>query len=74
MKKFLTLFFILSNICFASAFKYYRYVTIESCVNKLNELSQTYKIISYQIVPAQTGGNDIKELYHYNMVIEVEDK
>lgn len=72
MKKFLILFFILSNICFANTFKYYEYETIEDCANKLNELSQTYKIISYQIVPAQTGGNGIKTLY--NMVMEVEDK
>ena len=70
MKKFLTLFFILSNLCFANMFKYYEYETIEGCANKLNELSQTYKIISYQIVPVQTVSNGIQSLY--NMIIEVE--
>lgn len=74
MKKILTLLLILSNICFASTFKYYKEATLESCVNKLNELSKTYKIKSYKIVPAQTGGRAIREIYYYNMIIEIENK
>ena len=74
MKKILILLFILNNMCFASAFKYYKEATLESCVNKLNELSKTYKIKSYKIVPPQTGGRDIKEIYYYNMIIEIENK
>lgn len=74
MKKILTLLLVLSSMCFSSTFKYYKEATLESCANKLNELSKTYKIKSYQIIPAQTGGRDIKEIYYYNMIIEIEDK
>lgn len=74
MKKILTSLLILSNICFASTFKYYKMATLESCTNKLNELSKIYKIKSYQIVPSQTGGRNIYEIYYYNMIIEIEDK
>lgn len=74
MKNILMLFLILSNLCFASHFKYYKEATIENCVYKLNELSKNYKIKSYKIVPSRTGGRYIADIYYYNMIIEVENK
>ncbi len=71
MKNILMLFLILSNLCFASHFKYYKEATFERCVSKLNELSKDYVIISYQIVPAEKGGMKESYIYYYNMVIEV---
>lgn len=77
MKKILLLFFILSQLSLASTFKYYKEATIESCANKLNELSKTYKIISYKMIPAHFIKNyrgNYGEVLNYNMIIEVEDK
>lgn len=61
------------SISFGSFFKYYKEATIVECTNKLNELSKEYKIISYCIVPAVTGGRDQRTIYYFNMIIEVEE-
>lgn len=67
MKKILLLFLIISNMCFASTYKYYKKATLEQCTAKLNELKINYKIIDYKMFP--TRWDDV-----YNMIIEVEEK
>lgn len=73
IKKILVLLFIINSLSFGSCFKYYKEASIESCVKKLNELSKNYKILSYKIVPAETGGRDYRYIDHFNMIIEVEE-
>lgn len=71
MKKIITLLLLLSSLCFGSEFKYYRYITFEQCIKKLNELNKNYKILSYEIVPAERGGRS-GWINYFNMIIEVE--
>lgn len=73
MKKIITLLLLLSSLCFGSEFKYYREATIEQCTIKLNELNRDYKILSYQIVPAENGGSR-GWIEYFNMIIEVEER
>ena len=49
MKKLIIAMLLLSSTMFASEFKYYQ-GSIKNCVNKLNELSKNYHIISYQVL------------------------
>lgn len=72
MKKIITLLFLLNSLCFGSEFKYYKQAIIEQCMSKLNELNKIYKIISYQIVPAEDNGAYGGWIEVYNMIIEVE--
>lgn len=77
MKKFLLLFLIISNICFADFYKCYKDMKIEDCTNKLIELSQLYNIKSYKIIPNKFTKDfigDYGEVLTYNMIIEVEEK
>lgn len=73
MNKLITLLLLLSSLCFGSEFKYYREATIEQCIRKLNELNRDYKILSYQIVPAENGGSH-GWIEYFNMIIEVEER
>lgn len=75
MKNKLIAFLLLfSSLCFGSEFKYYKEATIEQCTRKLNELNRDYKILSYQIVPADIGNSYSRWIEYFNMIIEVEKR
>lgn len=77
MKKLVTLFLILSNVCFASFYKCYPGMKVGDCINKLIELGQTYDIKSYKLVPAEFRKDLISgygKISSYNLIVELEEK
>lgn len=69
--KIMVLLLVLNSLCFGSEFICYYYNKFDKCVEKLNGLNKEYKIISYEIVPAETGGGISGSIKYYNMIVEV---
>lgn len=65
---------LLNSLCFGSEFTCYHYDRLDKCVERINTLNKKYKIDSYEIVPAETGGTISGSIKYYNMIVEIEER
>lgn len=74
MKKILVLFTLFSSLCFGSEFIYYESIKLKDCCKVLKYLDIYYEIISYKILPAESGGIFGDNIQYYSMIVEVEKR